>query len=147
MPAAKIIDGKSIAEAVRADVAASVAALKARHGVTPGLAVVLVGEDPASQVYVRNKGIAAREAGLHAAEIRLPETASEAEVLAAVRRMNDDPAIHGFLVQFPTPPQVRQSAVIDAIDPAKDVDGLPRRMPACWSRAARALSRAPRPGR
>ena len=118
------IEGKEVAGDLKARVRDAAAALKAAHGLTVGLGVILVGEDPASQVYVRNKGIAAREAGLHAAEIRLPDTASEAEVLAEVRRMNADPAIHGFLVQFPTPPQVRQSAVIDAIDPAKDVDGL-----------------------
>ncbi|MFO1235847.1 MAG: bifunctional methylenetetrahydrofolate dehydrogenase/methenyltetrahydrofolate cyclohydrolase FolD [Alphaproteobacteria bacterium] len=118
------IEGKEVAGDLKARVKAAAAALKAAHDLTPGLGVILVGDDPASQVYVRNKGVAAREAGLHAAEIVLPGTASEAEVLAEVRRLNDDPAIHGFLVQFPTPPQVRQSAVIDAIDPAKDVDGL-----------------------
>ena len=118
------IEGKTVAGDVKARVKEAAAALKAAHGLTIGLGVILVGEDPASQVYVRNKGLAAQEAGLHAVEIRLPENASEAEVLAEVRRLNDDPSIHGFLVQFPVPAQVRQSAVIDAIDPAKDVDGL-----------------------
>ncbi len=121
---ATLIDGKAEAAKLRAKVKDAAAALKAAHGLTVGLGVVLVGEDPASQVYVRNKGIAAREAGLHAVERVLPATSSEAEVLAAVGEMNADPAIHGFLVQFPVPDQVRQTAVIDAIDPAKDVDGL-----------------------
>ena len=118
------IDGKAVAAALREQVKQAAAELKAAHGIVPGLGVVLVGEDPASQVYVRNKGIAAREVGFHAAEIRLPNSASEAEVLAAVRRLNQDQSIHGFLVQFPVPAQIRQSAVIDTIDPAKDVDGL-----------------------
>jgi methylenetetrahydrofolate dehydrogenase (NADP+)/methenyltetrahydrofolate cyclohydrolase len=118
------IEGKAVAGALKARVKDAAAALKAAHGITVGLGVILVGEDPASEVYVRNKGIAAREAGLHAVEIKLPASASEAEVLAEVARLNADPTIHGFLVQFPTPPQVRQTAVIDAIDPAKDVDGL-----------------------
>ena len=118
------IDGKTVAAELRARVKTAAAALKAEHGITVGLGVILAGDDPASQVYVRNKGIAAREAGLHAVEIVLPESASEAEVLAEVRRLNADPSVHGFLVQFPTPGQVRQTAVIDTIDPAKDVDGL-----------------------
>jgi methylenetetrahydrofolate dehydrogenase (NADP+)/methenyltetrahydrofolate cyclohydrolase len=121
---AVLIDGKAEAAKLRGRVKDAAAALKAAHGLTVGLGVILVGEDPASQVYVRNKGIAAREAGLHAVERVLPVSASEAEVLAAIAVMNADPAIHGFLVQFPVPDQVRQNAVIDAIDPAKDVDGL-----------------------
>ena len=121
---ADLIDGKATAAALRARVKDAAAALKAAHGVTVGLGVILVGDDPASEVYVRNKGIAARELGFHAVEVKMPATASEAEVLAEVRRLNDDPAVHGFLVQFPTPAQVRQTAVIDTIDPAKDVDGL-----------------------
>lgn len=121
---ARLIDGKAEAAKLRARVKDAAAALKAEHGVTVGLGVLLVGEDPASQVYVRNKGIAAREAGLHAVERVLPATASEAEVLAEVAKLNADPEVHGFLVQFPVPDQVRQTAVIDVIDPAKDADGL-----------------------
>lgn len=121
---ALLIDGKAEAARLRARVKEAADALKAAHGLTVGLGVVLVGEDPASQVYVRNKGIAAREAGLHAVERVLPASASEAEVLTEVAALNADAAVHGFLVQFPVPDQVRQTAVIDAIDPAKDVDGL-----------------------
>ena len=118
------IDGKAEAAKLRARVKDAAAALKAEHGLTVGLGVLLVGDDPASQVYVRNKGIAAREAGLHAVERVLPASASEAEVLAEIAKLNADDSVHGFLVQFPVPDQIRQSAVIDAIDPAKDVDGL-----------------------
>lgn len=121
---AALIDGKAAAAALRARVAAEAARLKAETGVTPGLAVVLVGDDAASAVYVRNKGIAAREAGFHAPQFTLPAATTEAELLALVRRLNDDATVHGILVQFPVPPGIRQSAVIDAIDPAKDVDGL-----------------------
>ncbi len=121
---AALIDGKAVAAELRARVAEAARAFEARTGTKVGLGVVLVGEDPASQVYVRNKGVAAREAGMHSAEIRLPASASEAEVLAEVAKLNADPSVHGFLVQFPVPGQVRQSAVIDAIDPAKDADGL-----------------------
>lgn len=121
---ATLIDGKATGASLRQRVAAAASDLKARHGVTVGLGVILVGDDPASQIYVRNKGIAAREAGMHAVEVVMPEDSSEAAVLAEVRRLNDDPAVHGFLVQFPTPKQVRQTAVIDTINPAKDVDGL-----------------------
>ncbi|HBT32580.1 MAG TPA: bifunctional methylenetetrahydrofolate dehydrogenase/methenyltetrahydrofolate cyclohydrolase FolD, partial [Pusillimonas sp.] len=101
-----------------------VAALQAAHGLTPGLAVVLVGEDPASQVYVRNKGKATAEAGMKSEEIRLADTASQDEVLAVVRRLNADPAIHGILVQLPLPKQVDEMVILDAIDPMKDVDGF-----------------------
>ena len=119
-----IIDGKTIATALKVRVAAEVARLKAEHGLTPGLAVVLVGNDPASEVYVRNKGIATVEAGMNSFEYRLPGTATQDEVLAKVRELNADPAVHGFLVQFPVPDQISQQAVIDAIDPDKDADGL-----------------------
>lgn len=121
---ATLIDGKAEAATLRARVKEAAAALKAEHGLTVGLGVLLVGEDPASRIYVRNKGIAAREAGLHAVERVLPASASEAEVLAEVAQLNADADVHGFLVQFPVPDQVRQTAVIDAIDPLKDVDGL-----------------------
>ncbi|HUD52225.1 bifunctional methylenetetrahydrofolate dehydrogenase/methenyltetrahydrofolate cyclohydrolase [Parvibaculum sp.] len=123
-PTNNIIDGKTISTALKARVAAEVARLKAEHGLTPGLAVVLVGNDPASEVYVRNKGIATREAGMNSYEFKLPAETSEADVLAKVRELNADPAVHGFLVQFPVPDQISQQAVIDAIDPAKDADGL-----------------------
>jgi methylenetetrahydrofolate dehydrogenase (NADP+)/methenyltetrahydrofolate cyclohydrolase len=121
---ATIIDGKAIGAELRTRVAAAAADLKTRHGITVGLGVILVGDDPASQVYVRMKGKAAAEAGMHAVEIVMPGDSSEEAVLAEVRRLNDDPSVHGFLVQFPTPKQVRQHAVIDTIDPAKDIDGL-----------------------
>ena len=121
---AALIDGKGFAAGLRARIADEVARVKAEHGVTPGLAVVLVGDDPASQVYVRNKGRQTREAGMHSEEHRLPADATEAAVLAIVDRLNRDPAIHGILVQLPLPPQVDSGRVIDAIAPAKDVDGL-----------------------
>lgn len=121
---AAIIDGKIIATELRARVAVEVARLKKDHGLTPGLAVVLVGNDPASEVYVRNKGIATTEAGMNSFEFKLPAETSEADVLAKVRELNADPAVHGFLVQFPVPGHISQQAVIDAIDPVKDADGL-----------------------
>lgn len=121
---AEIIDGKAFAAEVRRKVGIQVAALKAAHGLTPGLSVVLVGEDPASQVYVRNKGKAADEAGIVSDEIRMDADVGQDEVLAVVRRLNADPAVHAILVQLPLPDQVDEAAVIDAIDPAKDVDGF-----------------------
>jgi len=124
MAEARIIDGKVLAPVVKAEVATAVAALKARHGLTPGLGVILVGEDPASQVYVRNKHKATLEAGMNSFECTLPASATQAEVLAKVAEFNANPAIHGFLVQFPVPRQISQQAVIDAIDPMKDADGL-----------------------
>jgi methylenetetrahydrofolate dehydrogenase (NADP+)/methenyltetrahydrofolate cyclohydrolase len=122
--AAEIIDGKAFAAGLRARVADEVATLADRHGIVPGLAVVLVGEDPASAVYVRNKGRHTREAGMRSEERRLPATASEAELLAVVAELNADPAIHGILVQLPLPPQIGVLRVLEAIDPAKDVDGF-----------------------
>ncbi len=121
---AQIIDGKAVAEALRGEIAAAVSQLKTDHGLTPGLAVVLVGEDPASALYVRNKGEQTKEAGMHSVTHRLPATATEAEVLDLVGQLNDDPAIHGILVQFPVPDHIRQSAILDVISPDKDVDGL-----------------------
>ena len=118
------IDGKAAAERLRHRVAAEAARWMAQHGAAPGLAVVLVGEDPASHVYVRNKGAATRAAGLVSVEHRLPATAAQDEVLALVRALNADPAIDGILVQLPLPPQISAQAVTDAIDPAKDVDGF-----------------------
>ncbi len=122
--AARIIDGKAFAANLRAGVATQVAALQSAHGLTPGLAVVLVGEDPASQVYVRNKGRQTREAGMNSVVHRLAATAPHEEVLGTVAALNADPAVHGILVQLPLPPQVDADAVLKAIDPAKDVDGF-----------------------
>lgn len=121
---ASIIDGKTISAELRARVAEEVGRLKRDHGLTPGLAVVLVGNDPASEVYVRNKGIATREAGMNSYEFKLPAETSEAELLEKVRELNADPAVHGFLVQFPVPEHISQQNVIDTIDPSKDADGL-----------------------
>lgn len=120
---ATLIDGKASAARLRARIAAEVAALKDR-GIVPGLAVVLVGEDPASQVYVRSKGRMTREVGMTSFEHRLPADTPQAELLALVARLNADPAVHGILVQLPLPPQMDEGAVINAIDPAKDVDGF-----------------------
>ena len=122
MPA-ELLDGIAVARAIRDEVAVAVAVQKAR-GVVPGLAVVLVGEDPASTVYVRNKGRACEEAGMFSVTIRLPATASQAELLAVVDQLNADPAIHGMLVQMPLPKQCNADEVIRRIDPAKDVDGF-----------------------
>lgn len=123
-PESNIIDGKTISAALKARVAQEVARLKNEHGLTPGLAVVLVGNDPASEVYVRNKGIATREAGMNSYEFKLPAETSQETVLAKVRELNRDPNVHGFLVQFPVPDHISQQAVIDTIDPGKDADGL-----------------------
>ena len=124
MTEARIIDGKAIAESLRGRVAIKTAWLKAHHGLTPGLAVVLVGEDPASQVYVRNKGIATEAAGMNSFTHRLPATATEAELLALIAQLNADPTVNGFLVQMPLPKQINPDRVIAAVDPAKDVDGF-----------------------
>lgn len=119
-----IIDGKAFAKGLRAEVARKVAQLKAGHGITPGLAVVLVGEDPASQVYVRNKGKQTVKAGMHSFEHRLPASTSQPELLALIDQLNEDPSIHGILVQLPLPEQIDEAAVINAIRPEKDVDGF-----------------------
>ena len=119
MPA-RIIDGKAVAARLRSEVAARVAALP----FTPGLVVVLVGEDPASTVYVRNKDRAAHQAGLRAETIRLPAATSQADLLDTIARLNTDPEVDGILVQLPLPPGIDPRAVIEAIDPAKDVDGF-----------------------
>ena len=121
---ADLIDGKKIAGALRAQIATRVGLLKSDHNLTPGLAVVLVGEDPASQVYVRNKGIATKEVGMNSLEFRLPADTSQEALLDKVRALNNDPEVHGILVQFPVPEQISQQAVIDTISPEKDVDGL-----------------------
>ncbi len=117
---ARVIDGKRVAAALRAEVAARVATLPYR----PGLVVVLVGDDPASQVYVRSKDRAATATGIAARTIRLPADTSQADVLATIRTLNDDPATDAILVQLPLPKHIATEAVLDAIDPAKDVDGL-----------------------
>jgi len=121
---ATIIDGKAFAATVRAKVAEQVARLKAGQGITPGLAVVLVGEDPASQVYVRSKGRMTVEVGMNSYEHRLDAETSEADLLALIERLNADPAVHGILVQLPLPAHLDEALVINAIDPAKDVDGF-----------------------
>ena len=124
MATATIIDGKQFAARLRAGIATQVAQLKAEQGVTPGLTVVLVGEDPASQIYVRNKGLQAREAGMNSFEHRLPATATQAELLARIAELNRDPTVNGILVQLPLPKQIDPQAVIEAIAVAKDVDGF-----------------------
>jgi methylenetetrahydrofolate dehydrogenase (NADP+)/methenyltetrahydrofolate cyclohydrolase len=121
---ASIIDGKAFAAGLRAHIGSEVARLKRENGLTPGLAVLLVGEDPASQVYVRNKGKATEAAGMVSVSHRLSAEASEAEVLALVETLNQDPAIHGILVQLPLPSHINEARVTQAIDPAKDVDGF-----------------------
>ena len=121
---ATIIDGKAIAAEIRDEVAAAVAQLRAERDLVPGLAVVLVGDDPASQVYVRNKERQAEAAGMNSVTHRLTADAGQDELLALVARLNDDAGIHGILVQLPLPAHLDPSSVIDAIDPAKDVDGL-----------------------
>jgi methylenetetrahydrofolate dehydrogenase (NADP+)/methenyltetrahydrofolate cyclohydrolase len=122
--AAAIIDGKGFAARLRGRVAAEVADVRARHGLVPGLAVVLVGEDPASAIYVRNKGRLTREAGMRSEEHRLPAHAPEAELLALIGRLNRDPAVHGILVQLPLPPHIDEARVVDAVALEKDVDGF-----------------------
>ncbi len=120
---ARLLDGKAVAARVRGEVLARTVALAAR-GLVPGLAVVLVGEDPASAVYVRSKAKAARECGVAAFDYTLPKAISEAELLTLVRSLNDDPTVHGILVQLPLPSQIRTRKVIEAISPEKDVDGF-----------------------
>ena len=120
---AKLIDGTAIGREMRGELAAEITALKAR-GVTPGLAVVLVGDNPASQVYVRMKGRACGEAGLHHETIRLPKETSEAELLALIDRLNADPKVHGMLIQLPLPKHVDEHRVLLRVDPRKDVDGF-----------------------
>jgi methylenetetrahydrofolate dehydrogenase (NADP+)/methenyltetrahydrofolate cyclohydrolase len=124
MNEAKTIDGKAFAADLRARVTAQTAKLKAYHGITPGLAAVLVGEDPASQVYIRNKNKQTVETGMNSLGETLSVDTSESDLLAVVETLNTDPAVHGILVQLPLPDQINPHAVIDAIDPAKDVDGF-----------------------
>ena len=119
-----LIDGKAMAANLRADISRRVALLKERHGVTPGLSVVLVGEDPASEVYVRNKGKSTLEAGMNSATYKLPDSTSHDDVMAKVEELNNDPKVHGILVQLPLPDQVDSDAILNAINPDKDVDGF-----------------------
>ncbi len=121
---AAIIDGKAHAAHLKARVAEEAARLKAQHGLVAGLATVLVGDDPASEVYVRNKNKTAEALGFKSVHRHLPSSASEAEVLAEVAALNADKSVHGILVQLPLPKQIREAAVIEALDPAKDVDAL-----------------------
>ena len=121
---AKIIDGKAFAEGLRARIAIAVAALKKDHNLTPGLAVVLVGEDPASKVYVANKAKQTVEVGMNSWEYKLPADTSEADLLALVKRLNEDSSVHGILVQMPVPKHIDSAKVLNTIDPAKDVDGF-----------------------
>ncbi len=121
---AHIIDGKAFAATVRARVQQAASDFKKRQGIAAGLTVVLVGNDPASEIYVRLKVSDAREAGINSRDIKLPATATQAEVLDVVRELNDDASVHGVLVQFPVPAQIRQDAILDTLSPDKDVDGL-----------------------
>ena len=121
---AAIIDGKAFAATIRAQVAQETAAFREKTGIQPGLAVVLVGKDPASEVYVRNKGIQAKEAGFNSLEYRLPAETTQAELLAKVAELNADPQVHGILVQLPLPAHLDADAVLNAIAPDKDVDGF-----------------------
>ena len=121
---AEIIDGKAFAAKIRAEVAQECAAFRAQTGVQPGLAVVLVGNDAASEVYVRNKGIQAKEAGFNSLEYRLPAETTQSELLAQVAALNADPQVHGILVQLPLPAHLDADAVLNAIAPDKDVDGF-----------------------
>jgi methylenetetrahydrofolate dehydrogenase (NADP+)/methenyltetrahydrofolate cyclohydrolase len=120
----RILDGKAAAREIRAEVAQGCAELKERHGIVPGLGVLLVGDDPASQIYVRNKERAANRAGMNSRIEHLPADATAAQVLAAIAELNADPAVHGFLVQLPLPQGIDDAEVTEAIDPAKDIDGF-----------------------
>jgi len=121
---ARIIDGKAIAAGLRGRVASEVARIKRDHGLLPGLAVVLVGNDPASEVYVRSKHKQTQEAGMASFDHKLPADVAQADLLALIESLNRDPSVHGILVQLPLPRSLNTEAVINAIDPAKDVDGL-----------------------
>ena len=121
---AQIIDGKEFAAKVRARVHQAATEFKQRHGQAVGLTVVLVGDDPASEIYVRLKVADAKEVGIDSRDIKLPATTTEAEVLDVVRKLNHDRSVHGVLVQFPVPAQIRQEAILDTLSPDKDVDGL-----------------------
>jgi methylenetetrahydrofolate dehydrogenase (NADP+)/methenyltetrahydrofolate cyclohydrolase len=121
---AKILDGKALAEEIRGEVAIGVAEMQQKHGVTPGLAAVLVGDDPASAIYVRNKRRACHDVGMFSDSLLLPAGSTNDQVLATVQSLNNDSRFHGILVQLPLPPQVNERLIIESLDPAKDVDGL-----------------------
>jgi methylenetetrahydrofolate dehydrogenase (NADP+) / methenyltetrahydrofolate cyclohydrolase len=141
---AQIIDGKAVAQKVRDEVRAGVAAFRAAHGRAPGLHVVLVGDDQASAVYVRNKEKAAEEVGMAGKVYRLPATTSEQELLKLVGELNQNDEVDGILVQFPVPPQISQTKVIETISPAKDVDGLhPMSAGSLWAGADGLVSCTP----
>src|SRR5439155_17188504 len=120
---ANLIDGRAIAEKVYVDLRRQIAQLKSK-GITPGLAVVLVGDDPASHAYVRSKDKMSRELGLHSIKLELPASTTQSELLARVEELNRDPNVHGILVQSPPPKQIDEAASMDALDPRKDVDGF-----------------------
>jgi methylenetetrahydrofolate dehydrogenase (NADP+)/methenyltetrahydrofolate cyclohydrolase len=121
---AKILDGKALAEEIRGEVATGVAEMQQKHGVTPGLAAVLVGDDPASAIYVRNKRRACDEVGMVSDTFLMPADSTNEQVLARVQALNEDPRFHGILVQLPMPPQIDERLIIESLDPTKDVDGL-----------------------
>jgi methylenetetrahydrofolate dehydrogenase (NADP+)/methenyltetrahydrofolate cyclohydrolase len=121
---ATVIDGKTIAQELRGRIAVAAAELSKQHGIVPGLAVVLVGSDPASEVYVRTKSKAVTDAGMRSFDHKLPETTSQADLLALIERLNADKTVHGILVQLPLPKQIDSAVVLNAIDPGKDVDGF-----------------------
>ena len=122
--AAQLLDGKVMAAQLREEIAQRVAALKAEKGITPGLAVILVGDDPASQIYVKNKGIGCQQTGMHSETIRMPAETTQAALEDEIRRLNADPAIHGILVQLPLPAHLDEAAALAVIAPEKDVDGF-----------------------
>ena len=124
MAEAKIIDGKAFAERLRGRIAEEVAELRSKHALQPGLAVVLVGEDPASRIYVKSKGEQTEQVGMRSISHHLPANVSETELLDLVSRLNADRSVNGILVQFPVPPPLQQSVIVETIDPDKDVDGL-----------------------
>ncbi|PCI42281.1 MAG: bifunctional methylenetetrahydrofolate dehydrogenase/methenyltetrahydrofolate cyclohydrolase FolD [Rhodospirillaceae bacterium] len=124
MTEAKRIDGKAFAQNLRKQIAANVEKIKTDHSITPGLAVILVGEDPASQVYVRNKGVQTKECGMNSFEFKMPVSVSEDDLLAKVEELNADASVHGILVQLPLPGHIDEARVINAINPDKDVDGF-----------------------
>ena len=121
---AKILDGKALAEEIRGEVATGVAEMQQKHSVTPGLAAVLVGDDPASSIYVRNKRRACDEVGVVSDTFLMPADSTNEQVLARVQALNKDPRFHGILVQLPMPPQIDERLIIESLDPTKDVDGL-----------------------
>ena len=121
---AQIIDGKAIARQIRETLKKEIQDLRAKQGITPGLAVILVGDDPGSQVYVRMKDRACREVGINALSEKYPETLTETDLLARIRTLNADPTVHGILVQLPLPAQIRSMKILETIDPAKDADGF-----------------------